>query len=353
MDTRSQEIKRLAEHFAEGPSIFTTSPLYQSFCKVVAQEQSILELLTQRQTGQQASFLLFGAIHYLLLSGVQHPLSDFYPSLVNEVTASPNEAGPVLLDFCRTYRNELGAFIRTRLVQTNVVKRSVGLLVALWAVRMRGVERVHLIEVGTSAGIHLHVDRYRYLIDGRVFGQRDSKVTIETQWRGQQSPPDLDERPQIVSRIGIDLHPVDATNPEERLWLRAFVWPENRHETEQLSAALESVASAPPTIIAGDAIDVCPTLSKRPPPGEARIVFHAATRMHVPTERRAAFDEAIDTIGQDGPLYHIWQEPPSAPHTGMPPDPRGVLAMHGPGDDQPVSLAQVSGHLDWIVLLDD
>lgn len=353
MDTRSQEIKHLAQHFAEGSTIFTTSPLYQSFCKIVAQEQSILELLTQRQMGQQASYLLFGAIHYLLLSGVQHPLHNFYPSLVKEVTAAPSEAGPVLLDFCRTYRDELGAIIRTRLVQTNVVKRSVGLLVALRAVRMRGVERVHLIEVGTSAGIHLYVDRYRYLIGSRVFGQQDAKVAIETQWRGKQPPPDFDERPQIISRTGVDLHPVDATNPEERLWLRALVWPENQREAEQLFAALESVAADPPTIIAGDAIDVCPALGKRLPPGEARVVFHAATRMHVPTERRAAFDEAIDAIGEDGPLYHIWQEPIAAPHAGMPSDPRGVLALHGPGDDQPISLVQVSGHLDWIAPLDD
>lgn len=353
MDARSQEIERLAEHFAEGHSIFITSPLYQSFCNIVAQAQPVLELLTQRRTGQQASFLLFGAIHYLLLSGVQHPLRDFYPSLVDRVTASPREAGPVLLDFCNAHHDELGALIRTRLVQTNVVKRSVGLLVALRAVRMRGVERVHLIEVGTSAGIHLHVDRYRYLIGGRVFGQQDSKVIVETQWRGKQPPPDFDARPQIVSRLGIDLHPVDATDPEERLWLRALVWPENEHEAHQLSAALESIASDPPTIIAGNAIDVCPALSKRLPPGEARIVFHAATRMHVPIERRAAFDAAIDTLGEDGPLYHVWHEPASAPHAGMPSDPRGVLALHGPGDDQPVSLAEVSGHLDWIELLDD
>ena len=336
MDGRSQEIERLAEHFAEGPSIFTTSPLYQSFCKVIAQEQSILELLTQRQTGQQASYLLFGAIHYLLLNGVQHPLRDFYPSLVKEVTASPGEVGPVLLDFCCTYCDELEEIIRMRLVQTNVVKRSVGLLVALRAVRMRGVERVHLIEVGTSAGIHLHVDRYRYLIGGRVFGKRDAKVVIET---------------LLPTLTAHETHPKPFTATELLSFWQAEE-PENQREAEQLSAALESVATDPPTIIAGDAIDVCPTLSKRLPPGEARIVFHAATRMHVPIERRAAFDAAIDTIGEDGPLYHIWQEPPFAPHAGMPSDPRGVLALHGPGDDQPVSLAQVSGHLDWIVLLD-
>jgi Uncharacterized protein conserved in bacteria (DUF2332) len=27
--------------------------------------------------------------------------------------------------------------------------------------------------------------------------------------------------------VGIDLHPVDATDPSERAWLQALVWPEN------------------------------------------------------------------------------------------------------------------------------
>lgn len=349
---RSWEIERLAEHFADGPSLFTSSALYQSLCKVVARDQPILELLTQRQTGQQASFLLFGAVHYLLLSGVQHPLRDFYPSLVGTTAADPMKAGPVLLDFCRSYHDELGILIHTRLVQTNVVKRAVGLFVALWMVRRRCTQPVHLIEVGASAGIHLHFDRYRYIIGGYVFGQRDANVTIETQWRGWQPPPHLDDLPPIASRIGIDLNPVDVTNPRERLWLRALVWPENQHEADLLSTALERVASDPPTIMVGDAIDMCPRLARRLPPGEPRVVFHAATRMHVPTERRAAFDEAIDAIGEQGPLYHVWQEPPSAPHHGEASDPRGVLALHGPGDDKPIALAQVDGHLEWIAPLD-
>ena len=349
---RSQEIEQLAEHFADGPSIFTTSPLYQSLCKAVAQDQPILKLLAQRQRGQQASYLLFGAVHYLLLSGVQHPLNTFYPSLVNALADDPEKAGPVLLDFCHTYHDELENLVRTRLVQTNVVKRAVSLLVALWAVRRRCKQAVHLIEVGASAGIHLRFDRYRYIIGGRVFGRRDAEVAIETHWRGKQPPPLFDDLPPIVSRIGIDLNPVDVTDPYERLWLRALVWPENQHEADLLSAALNDIAKDPPTIVAGDAIDVCPQLAQQLPPGEPRVVFHAATRMHVPLERRTAFDEAIDTIGEHGPLYHVWQEPPSAPHFGSAPDPRGVLALHGPGDDQPVPLLQVDGHLEWIAPLD-
>lgn len=40
----SREIERLSEHFADGPSIFTSSLLYQSLCKTIAQDQAVLEV---------------------------------------------------------------------------------------------------------------------------------------------------------------------------------------------------------------------------------------------------------------------------------------------------------------------
>jgi hypothetical protein len=342
------ETGRLAEHFAEGDSIFVSSPLYRSLCRTAARDRFVLDLLAQRRPGQQASFLLFGAVHYLLLSGAVHPLADYYPSLRGTAAADPAGAGPALLDFCRAFRGDLQELIRTRLVQTNVVKRSAGLRTALWAVGQRCMLPVHLVEVGASAGIHLHADRYRYVVGGRTFGQPGAAVTIETQWRGPGQPPDLDDVPAIASRTGVDLHPVPATDPGERLWLRALVWPENQHAADLLMAALESVAADPPAIVAGDAISVCPELGRSLPSGEPRLVFHAATRMHVPRARRAAFDAAIDSMASGGPLFHAWLEPPSAPHHGLADTGDGMmLAMHGPGDVRAVPIAAVDGHLEW------
>jgi hypothetical protein len=341
------EIERLAAHFTSERPSFTTSPLYQRLCQVVAGDRMILGLLTQRQAGQQPSFLLFGAVHYLLLSGVQHPLRGYYPSLAGAAAAGPATAGPALQDFCRVYQAELTGLIRTRLVQSNVVRRAAGLRIALGVVRQRGPQPVHLVEVGASAGIHLRLDRYRYRLGGQESGPRDAAVQIDVRWRGTGPPPDLGVAAPIASRTGIDLHPVRASDPDQRRWLRALVWPENQDEAELLSAALGEVAADPPPVIAGDAIDVCPELGRRLPPGEPRLVFHAATRMHVPAARRAAFDAAIDALGAGGPLYHAWQEPRSAPHHGQPSPGDGALALHGPGDTRATVLAVVDGHLRW------
>ena len=69
--------------------------------------------------------------------------------------------------------------------------------------------------------------------------------------------------------------------------------------------------------------------------------------MHVPALRRIAFDDAIDAMGGTGPLYHVWLEPPDAPHHGYQVDDRGVVAMHGP-DGTLSSLVRLDGHLHWL-----
>ncbi len=335
------EIASLSAHFANAPSIFASSPLYRAFCPVVAGDRTTLALLTDRRAGQQPSYLLFGAVHCLLLGGVRHPLRDFYPSLAGDAALPPEDSGPALLDFCRAHPAELRDLIRTRLVQTNVVKRVFGLRMALATLPP---EPVHLVEVGSSAGVHLYADRYRYEIGGRVYGRSDATVSVSTEWRGQGPPPDLDAVPPIASRVGIDLNPVDITDAAERLWLRALVWPEDGHKADLLAAALDGVAKDPPPLLAGDAAEVCRSLSL--PRGEPRVVFHSAVRMHVPQKHRAAFDAAIDALGSEGPLYHVWQEPPTAPHTGFRPAPLDAIMCHGP-DGRPTPVVRAEGHLEW------
>ncbi|MEV5709025.1 DUF2332 domain-containing protein [Actinoallomurus sp. NPDC052274] len=347
----STEVMRLADHFRNAPSVFTSSPLYRSLCMSAADDRDLLEILTERRAGQQPSYLLLGAVHYLLLRGVRHRLRDFYPSLVGSAAADPNDAGPVFLDFCRVHRAELRRLVRERLVQTNVVKRSVALKIAMSVIADRCDRPVHLIEVGASAGVHLLFDRYRYVISGRTSGPADADVTIETKWLGSDLPPAYDRCPPIAGRTGVDINPVDVTDPDERLWLRALVWPENQQEADLLSAAFHQLIEYPVDVIAGDAIDICPSLGRRLPPGEPRVVFHAATRMHVPPAQRAEFDSAIDSIGEHGPLFHVWQEPSTAPPRGSGTDVPEALAMHGPDGIDPIPLIQVDGHLEWIAPL--
>ena len=86
---------------------------------------------------------MVGAVHDLLLSGVDHPLREYYPSLAGDAARDPTGSGPVLRDFCPVYEAELDERIRTRLVQTNVVRRAIVLRYAMWAIGRTSRAPIH------------------------------------------------------------------------------------------------------------------------------------------------------------------------------------------------------------------
>lgn len=344
------DLAALAQRFAFAGE-FNSSPLYRALGKVVASDETLLRLAARARTGQYPTFLFFAAIHYLLLAGADHELARFYPSIVDADALPPDGAGPAFVSFCATFTSALTTLLETRLVQTNTVKRSLALRLGLVAIGRRIAAPVHLIEIGASAGIHLRCDRYGYHLGDRHFGDPRSPVQIGAEWRGGRAVPDLDALPPLASVTGVDLNPLDARDADDHRWLEALVWPENRHEADLLHRALAVVAADPPPIRAGDAIMVCPALAADLPPGEPRVVFLAATRLHVPADRRDAFDAAISSLGRDAPLYVVSLEGPR--NRG----PAGLLTHKGPldllsPDGSLTQLAIVEGHLESVEPLD-
>jgi hypothetical protein len=326
---------------------FSSSPLYRALGTVVANDVSLLRLASRARAGQYPTFLFFAAVQYLLLAGAEHDLARFYPSIAGADALPPEGAGPAFVSFCATFEPELTALLSTRLVQTNNVKRSMALRLGLAAIGRRVVSPVHLIEIGASAGVHLRCDRYGYHLGGCHFGDPRSPVQISSVWRGDRAVLDLDALPPLASVTGVDLHPLDATDVDDRRWLEALVWPENRHEADLLHRALGVVAADPPPIRAGDAIDVCPALAAELPAGEPRVVFLAATRLHVPADRRDAFNAAIESLGRTAPLYRVILEGPDDRSRAESLSHEGTLDLRSP-DGSLAHLAIVDGHLESV-----
>jgi hypothetical protein len=210
--------------------------------------------------------------------------------------------------------------------------------------RIRGP--VNFLEIGPSAGIQLRFDRWAVQTAGRRFGPAEAPLTLRPQWRADHPPPDLDRMPPVRERLGVDLHPVDATDPEQRLWLQALIWPEHRDRFAELATALDVVAADPPSILQGDAIEMLPLLDEeRLADHSPLVVFHAMVRMHIPADRRAAFDAAIAALGRRRRVLHVSLE---IPPQGSPYGPSAPLLTlrdsRGPDGD----LALVEGHGRWI-----
>jgi hypothetical protein len=340
-----EQVRAAFENQAE----FTTSPLYHCLSRTVARTDALLDLACFGQPGQYPTFLFFGAVHMLLLGGADHPLARFYPSVAGEQALPPEGAAPDLVSFCREHAAELAATIGSRLVQTSQVQRAIGLRLGLSVIAEETAGPVHVIEVGASAGLNLRFGRYGYRLGGRQFGDPASPVQLSAECHGPEPVPDLDHQPAIASLLGIDLRPVDAADPAERAWLAALVWPENHRQRALLAVALELAAADPPPVLAGDVIDVLPGIASTLPAGQPRAVFHAATRLHVPPERLAAFDAAIEHAGDTGPLWWLSIEGGPDPETRPRTERRGpALNLRRPGAVSAEPLAIVDGHLAWI-----
>ncbi|HEY7050734.1 MAG TPA: DUF2332 domain-containing protein [Mycobacterium sp.] len=343
-----QDVEKVRAAFV-APKEFWSSPLYRHLSSVVAGDPFLVDVAASARSGQHPTFAFFGAIHALLLSGVEHELADYYPSVRGAAALSPESAGAALRAFVDTYQEPIRHTLKTRLVQTNHVQRALGLRLSLAAIRSRvGSAPVHVLEVGCSAGLLLRQAAYGYTLGGRQFGQRDSPVQLAAEWFSETAVPDLDALPAVASVTGIDLNPLDPTSDGDRLWLQALVWPEDTRKAELLRAALGIAVRNPAIVLAGDAIDLCPKWAEEIPSGAVRVVFHCATRMHVPTERRARFDAAIEGVGHAGPLYRVAIEVDGPMRT----DPHGT-PMYGLQVTDPIGTTTVpyyvEGHLGSVL----
>lgn len=278
-------------------------------------------------------------MHDVVLRNPDDELAAYFPSVVGSDAQPPDGAAPAFGAFCANHLDELGGLVRTRMVQTNVVRRAVGLRYGLAHVPF---DEVHLVEVGASAGILLRHDRFRLRLGERVVGPDDAPLELHGEWRGTSPVPSLD-RPAVAGVLGVDLHPIDPTSADQRRWLRALIWPEDLARAAQLEAALAVVAADPPRLVQGDIRDLAAQLDAELPAGEPRVAYHSAVRGHVPADEQQAFDDAVRLLGTSAPLAVLSIE---TAREGEPisesTDPNFLLALDG----RP--LAHVEAHGAWV-----
>lgn len=137
------------------------SPLYAALAMEVSSDKEMLVFCQYARAGQPIPNLFFGAVHYLLLKGINHPLGKFYPSVVNQ-PANAMDAYPVFKEFCLSYKNEIEYLLKKKYVQTNEVKRCSYLYPVFSYIYENTNQPLALIEIGTSAGFQLLWDHYAY-----------------------------------------------------------------------------------------------------------------------------------------------------------------------------------------------
>jgi hypothetical protein len=343
---------------------------YPAICRAVADDDRVLSLLDGAPLAQRRPLLLLAAVHFLLLSGAEDPLADYYDTVAQvrglRYEAPSGNVVTAFSAFCETHRRELERLVATRTTQTNEVGRCSALLPGLCDVASRYEWEVPLalLDLGTSAGLNLLFDDYSYTYrsasDDRILtsGAKGSAVSIECSARDDvRSLPQL-RLPTVSDRVGLDLSPLDPFSDDAALWLLACQWPDNPARFGRLRAALANVRASddPPRLEQGDMITDLPRVAATIGGTTPLVVFHSWVAAYLDENQQRTLATEIRALEGTRPVHHLYCESPfETPGLPTPPSPvpregpdlATTLVHIGPGGE-PERLADTHPHGYWI-----
>ena len=313
----------LADQYREfAADAHAESPCFEEWSLAVAEDRDVQAWLADLPRIKQQPNLVFAAARW---HGARAP--GPYDGLRRVLLA---DDGPVR----RT--------ILTRSTQTNEVGRLAN-LTPLFA----GFEGpLALIEVGASAGLCLYPDRYDYAWPplGDLVGSGGPTLTCVVE--GDVPVPAA--HPDVAWRGGVDLNPLDVTDPDAMAWLATLVWPEQDDRRSRLLAAIDVARADPPRIVAGDLLEELPGLLDEAAGHGNPVVFHSAVIAYLDHEERERFAKLIRGLVAEGRCRWVSNEAPGVV-PGLDLDPRVGARFLLALDGRPVAWAHGHGHdLTWL-----
>jgi hypothetical protein len=259
--------------------------------------------------GSVPELRLLAALHHLVLSGAAPQLARFFPSAGGD--DPPDAAWAVAQQTIVEHAGVIRVLAR-RTVQTNEPGRCAALYGGLLWLAERHRLPIRLLEIGASAGLHLNVDRFGYVVGGAVLGDPASPLSFAEPWRGTPvaDPADAARRLQIAERAGCDQAPIDPATGAGRLELQSYVWPDEPERIERVVAAA-AVAARHPVVVERSSAAVW--LLERlgdPRPAMLTVVWQSVVDQYLDEGERDAIRSAFASAA-GGPLAWLTLEPPA------------------------------------------
>ena len=228
--------------------------------------------------------------------------------------------------------------------QTNEPGRSAQLMVGLLEIVARHGPKMEILEIGSSAGLNLLIDRYRIDLPGVSTGPANSPVRLKPEWRG---PPPPARAPQIMSLRGVDIAPVDATTQAGADRLLAYCWVDHTVRIERLAHALALLRAHPPRLDQGDAPDWLEArLSKPQAEGVTRVLMHSIVWQYIAPEGQARITAAMEAAGArataDRPLGWVRVEADRTIHQ------HDIRVQSWPDHGETILLGHAHAHGFWV-----
>jgi hypothetical protein len=286
VDAKDLDDARMRYHFALAPEDYERLPFYSALLHLLEHDTLALELLAGVRVEQRNPMLILATLQYVALCG-HEVLGPIYEEARHGQLGDSNEAARRVLDVI----HETPELVRSELwrsTQTNEPGRS-AVLQAVISDLVKGVtSEVNVIEVGTSAGINLCFDQFpvRAKDDGNPLTLICEDLTPIDRSRAM---------PLVNARVGIDPHPLDLASEDDRRWLKACLWPEERRRHERFDAIVEARPSWPEaTILTGSALERLNDAFALSSRDALTIVFNTWVLFYfAPDERTHYFNELI------------------------------------------------------------
>lgn len=282
---------------------------------------------------------LVGGLHALHRAGVDAGLSDVFEGRVIE----PGAVEAALRATVRAHDAALLPWLAGP-PQTNEAGRSAGLVTGLLHLAERSGRPFELLEIGSSAGLNLLIDRYAFDLGGVRVGPEDAPVTIRPEWRGAPPP---DAPVAIRSVRGVDIAPVDLADDAAAERLQAYVWVDAAERRERLATTIAMVREHGVALDRGDAADwVEARLAEPQEAGVRRVLMHSVVWQYLPPEGQRRIRDAMRAAGEracaERPLGWVMMEPNRDLH-------RHEVRVRGWPGDRPMELvAFTHAHGAWV-----
>jgi hypothetical protein len=272
------------------------SPLYAHLIDLTIRIPELMRVI-QRIDNRPPPNVYLAAIHFLLMEGHSPHLAGYYQSLV--VKPLPVEGvDDAFIEFVLANEEAIVHLANTRYTQTNECRRCVALLPG---VMTSPFDEFHLVEIGTSAGLNLALDHYRYDFDGLAWGP-DSAVRLSAGVPGDQ--PRL-RNIEIGRRVGIDINVIDRNDPDDRRWLDALIWPEHEERRERLRRALALTSGMEMEFVEGSVLDQLGQILDDLPASDPVVVMNSFVLIQLDPDQREHVEDMVEEARKARPIYRV------------------------------------------------
>ena len=282
---------------------------------------------------------LAGGLHDLFRRGIEPQLGAVYCGEMLD----QDEVDTLVSEIVRRHDAALLLWFDSA-PQTNEAGRSSSFITALHWLASRIIPKFELLEFGSSAGMNLLIDRFRYNLGGVDSGPDNATVTIRPDWRGPPPPA----TPFTIGTIrGCDLNPIDVRDDAAADRLRAYIWPEMPERFVRMDAGITMVRQRPVDLVQADAADwVEAQLAMPQASGTSRVLMHSIVWQYLPNSTQARITAAMERSAlaatQEHPLAWITLE------TNRVTMRHELHVRFWPGGGAPVHLGEAQAHGAWV-----